>query len=96
MKKITMVLVAICFLFFANGCIAKTQDLDVGNTICPVTGDVIDPKTGVTYEYEGKVYHFCCPMCIEPFKKDPQKYIKIIEEQKKAVPAGKAHDMDKM
>ena len=36
----------------------------------------------VTYEYEGKIYNFCCPMCIGEFKKDPQKYIDIIEKEK--------------
>jgi YHS domain-containing protein len=35
-----------------------------------------------TYEYKGKVYNFCCQMCIEEFKKDPQKYIKKVEEEK--------------
>ena len=35
-----------------------------------------------TYEYEGNIYNFCCAMCIDEFKKDPQKYIKKIEEEK--------------
>jgi YHS domain-containing protein len=58
----------------------KTQD--VGNKICPVTGEKIDEKSKATYEYQGKIYNFCCPMCIDQFKKDPQKYIKKIEEEK--------------
>ena len=59
-----------------------TEVLDVGNKICPVSGEKIGTMgEGVAYEYEGKVYHFCCPMCIKDFKKDPQKYIKILEEK---------------
>ncbi|MBI1810454.1 MAG: YHS domain-containing protein [Nitrospirae bacterium] len=46
----------------------------VGNKICPVSGEKIDEKTKATYEYNGKIYNFCCPMCVEEFKKDPEKY----------------------
>ncbi len=62
---------------------AKTgsaKAIDVGNKICPVMGDKIDPKSKITYEYNGKIYHFCCPGCIEEFKKNPEKYIRIIEQ----------------
>lgn len=62
---------------------------DVGNKICPVTGEKIDEKTRVTYEYEGRIYHFCCPGCIDEFKKDPQEYIKKIKEQASAEPEKK-------
>lgn len=53
--------------------------VDVGNKICPVSGEKIDEKMKATYEYEGKIYNFCCAMCIDEFKKDPQKYIKKVE-----------------
>lgn len=57
--------------------------VDVGNKICPVTGEKIDEKTKATYAYEGKIYNFCCTACVDEFKKDPQKYIKKIEEERK-------------
>lgn len=60
----------------------KVQAVDVGNKICPVSGEKIDEK--ITYEYQGKIYHFCCLQCIEDFKKDPEKYIKKVEEELKA------------
>lgn len=44
-------------------------------------GEKIEEAMKVTYEYEGKVYNFCCAMCIDEFKKDPQKYIKKVEEE---------------
>ena len=52
----------------------------VGNKSCPVSGEIIDEKTKVTYEYKGKIYNFCCSVCIEDFKKDPEKYIKELEK----------------
>ena len=58
---------------------SATQAQNVGNKICTVTGDNIGVDTNVTYEYEGKIYNFCCSGCIEEFKKDPMKYIKKIK-----------------
>jgi YHS domain-containing protein len=58
--------------------------INVGNKICPVTGEKIEEQFKATYEYEGKIYNFCCAGCIEEFKKDPQKYIKKVEEELKA------------
>jgi len=55
---------------------------NVGNAICPVSGefisDVGDGK-GVQIEHEGKIYNVCCKFCAKDFKKDPEKFIKIIE-----------------
>ncbi|MDP2939154.1 MAG: YHS domain-containing protein [Candidatus Omnitrophota bacterium] len=55
---------------------------EVGNKICPVMGTKIKKGEEVKYEYQGKIYNFCCPMCVDEFKKDPDKYIKKIEEEK--------------
>jgi YHS domain-containing protein len=82
MQKIGLLTVMICFLFCADSCFSVEQAVDVDNKICPVTGDKIDPKSNITYEYQSKIYHFCCQMCIDPFKKDPQKYIEIINKEK--------------
>lgn len=60
------------------------QKVEVGNKICPISGEKIDEKTKATYEYEGKIYNFCCAMCIDSFKKDPQKYIKKVEEEQRS------------
>lgn len=54
----------------------------VGNKICPVSGDKIgEMGSAVQYQYNGKIYNFCCEDCVREFKKDTEKYIKIIEEQ---------------
>jgi len=79
-KKIVVLEVILAVMLIMN--IAAFAATDVGNTICPVTNEKIDPKTKATYEYQGKIYNFCCPMCIDEFKKDPDKYIKKIKDKK--------------
>ncbi|MHB8155125.1 MAG: YHS domain-containing protein [Candidatus Omnitrophota bacterium] len=39
----------------------------------------------MSHEYAGKIYNFCCVSCIDEFKKDPKKYIKIAEDEIKTV-----------
>ncbi len=55
----------------------------VGNKICPVSGDKIKPEEQAQYEYNGKVYNFCCKMCLKDFKKNPEKYSRIAEDEVK-------------
>lgn len=65
----------------AQSAAAGSKSKDVGNKICPVTGEKIDEKSKVTYEYKGRIYNFCCAACIDEFKKDPDIYIKKIENE---------------
>ncbi len=60
----------------------QTEIVEVGNTLCPVSGDKFGGKMGKPYpiEYNGKTYNLCCKMCAKDFKKDPAKYSKIAEE----------------
>ena len=62
----------------------KTENgiVDVGNKICPVMGSEASPT--ITAEYKGKIYHFCCPMCVQTFNQDPEKYSKIAEDERTA------------
>ena len=64
---------------------ASTQGKqEVGNKICPVSGEEVGTMGEVVkYEHKGKVYNFCCKMCVKDFKKDPQKFIKKVEEEMK-------------
>ncbi len=32
------------------------------------------------YNYKGREIKFCCKGCLKDFNKDPQKYIKLIDE----------------
>ena len=66
-----------------------SKAVEVGNKICPVSGDKV-PVPGekgamgdepVKYEYNGKIYNLCCPMCVKDFKKNPEKYSKIADDE---------------
>ena len=57
--------------------------VEVGNRVCPVSGEKIKEGEEVKFEYEGKIYNFCCKMCIKDFKKDPPKYIETLQESEK-------------
>jgi YHS domain-containing protein len=48
-------------------------------TACPVMGGKVDKS--VYTDYQGKRIYFCCSGCIADFKKDPDKYMKKMEEQ---------------
>jgi len=99
MKKFTALTLGIVFLttglLFAQQAPTTTQTTsqatakpaEVGNKTCPVSGG---PVTGVMsdkpvkYEYKGKIYNLCCPGCLSAFKKNPEKYSKIAEDNAKA------------
>ena len=53
---------------------AHAAEVNAAQEVCPVTGEAVGKDTKLTYEYDGKVYKFCCPACIDAFKKDPAKY----------------------
>ena len=46
---------------------------------CPVMGDRIDKS--IYADHGGKRVYFCCDMCPEKFKKDPEKYLKILSDK---------------
>ena len=45
--------------------------------------DVETETSQVQYEYQGRVYYFCDNACKQMFMLDPQKYIRLDEEQNK-------------
>lgn len=48
-------------------------------TVCPVMGGAIDRS--IYADANGKRVYFCCNGCPSAFKKDPAKYIAIMEKQ---------------
>ena len=55
---------------------------EVGNPACPVSGEKIGEMGEVVkYEYNGKIYNLCCPMCKKDFDLDPEKFSKKAEDQ---------------
>jgi len=59
--------------------VAKTE---IAQKLCPVTGDAINPDIFV--DYNGRRIYFCCDMCPPQFKKEPEKYLKKLDEQMKS------------
>lgn len=57
----------------------ETASAVAWNKVCPVKGEEVDSDSP-TVEYNGKVYGFCCPGCETKFLKDPEKYMKNLNE----------------
>jgi len=51
----------------------------MAQTQCPVMGGSIDKKYFA--DYKGQRVYFCCPGCVEAFKKDPEKHLKTMADQ---------------
>lgn len=68
----------------ATAPVTPTEAVNVGNKICPVSNEKIKEGEKYQVEHEGKIYNLCCKMCLKDFKKDPQKYIKKVEEELEA------------
>lgn len=65
----------------------KVEDNEPVNSVCPVSGEEIDPK--VTAVYKDKTYSFCCKSCLKKFNKDPEKYISKLSEDGKSLKKSK-------
>jgi YHS domain-containing protein len=46
---------------------------------CPVLSGPVNRN--VYTDYKGKRIYFCCPPCVQEFKKDPEKFMKQFEEE---------------
>jgi YHS domain-containing protein len=64
----------------AAAVVATADANSTDQTMCPVMGGPIDKNCKI--EYQGKTVYFCCPGCIEPFKKDPAKYLSKLPQFK--------------
>ena len=57
----------------------ETATVQIWNRVCPVRGEEVDVEAP-TVKYNGKVIGFCCPGCDSKFQKDPEKYMKNLNE----------------
>jgi YHS domain-containing protein len=80
LKKSIMVGAVVLSLLFSGSLLAADSP-GKGNpqVNCPVMGGTIDKS--VYTDYQGKRIYFCCSGCVEDFKKNPDKYLKKMEEQ---------------
>ena len=86
MLGILIMLAFVSSICFAQGEVKKlpahikaSSVTDEGNKICPVSGQKVDGKN--FYEYNGKRYGLCCPVCEAAFKADPKKYSAIADKE---------------
>ncbi len=80
MRKILIVmLVSLSLVFAASVFAADTGGKGHPQTNCPVMGGKIDKK--VYMDYQGRRVYFCCSGCVQAFKKEPDKYIKKMEDE---------------
>jgi YHS domain-containing protein len=86
-KKTKVLILALALTAFAVGSLWAADPKP--QTVCPVLAGNIDKNVYV--DYQGKRIYFCCQGCDAEFKKDPEKYMKKLEEQgvtPEAAPAG--------
>ena len=81
MKCIKTLSVAMLILIFAVGFVLAEKNTIKENTktTCPVMGGTINEE--IYADYEGKRIYFCCEGCIPEFQKDPEKYMKKLEDE---------------
>ena len=75
-KTLLGLVVVVCLaLALSAAALAKPAN----QTNCPVLGSPVNKN--VYTDYNGKRIYFCCPPCIQKFKKDPEKYMKQFEKE---------------
>jgi len=81
MSRRTIVIVDLSLVFLFSGIVLAADNPGKGNpqTLCPVEGGKINKS--IYTDYQGKRIYFCCSGCIDEFKKNPDKYLKQMEEQ---------------
>ncbi len=62
----------------STNAVVKPYPLDY----CIVSGDKLDGDMGkpIVMVYQGQEMKFCCASCPKKFKKDPEKYLKLMDE----------------
>jgi hypothetical protein len=99
MKKTLMVIAALALLAGAPvhvladntnppGSSAKVEVKPYPLKTCIVSGEQLgEMGKPPTFLYKGQEMKFCCKDCLKDFKKDPEKYIKLLDAaQKKGMP----------
>jgi Cu+-exporting ATPase len=69
----------VIFLALSVALVMAATDKKTGEEAikCPVSGkEFTKSDASPKYEYEGKIYYFCCAGCKDKFGKDPEAYIK--------------------
>jgi YHS domain-containing protein len=79
-KLKSLVLVAVMVVFTASAVLVAPHSAHArAQTTCPVMGGNINKD--IFADYQGKRIYFCCQGCDTEFNKNPEKYLKMLEEQ---------------
>lgn len=76
-KKLTLAVALIIAFAFISGTVGYAEEPN--QVKCPVMSGPTNKN--VYTDYQGKRIYFCCPPCIQQFKKDPDKYMKQFEKE---------------
>jgi YHS domain-containing protein len=76
-KTMNALILALSLAAFAAGTVWAADPKP--QTVCPVLGGNVDKN--VYADYKGKRIYFCCKGCDAEFKKDPEKYMKKLQEE---------------
>jgi YHS domain-containing protein len=76
-NKITAVILALALTAFVAGGLWAADPKP--QTTCPVLAGNIDKS--VYADYQGKRIYFCCQGCDAEFMKNPEKYLKKLQEE---------------
>ena len=69
---------AVCVLSFAPAQGQEPPDNEL-NQMCPVMPEEeVDPE--ITTEYRGKTVAFCCDICWNKFRADPERYLSLLPQ----------------
>ena len=77
MKLIKTLFLALILMAFAAGSLWAADPKP--QTVCPVMGGNV--KKQIYADYQGKRIYFCCEGCDKEFMKDPEKYLKKMQEE---------------
>lgn len=77
MNKFNAVILALALTAFAAGSLWAADPKP--QTTCPVLAGDIDKS--VYADYQGKRIYFCCQGCDAEFNKNPEKYMKKLQEE---------------
>ncbi|OGX11808.1 MAG: hypothetical protein A2351_07210 [Omnitrophica bacterium RIFOXYB12_FULL_50_7] len=88
-KSVVLALLLVCVMsvvaqpVFAAEEKAQSGIVDVGNKLCPISGE---PVSGTSFvEYQGKRYGLCCSGCDKMFLAEPEKYLAKMNAQEAAL-----------
>lgn len=92
MKTRHLAVIVVLLAFLTAGLVAAADPGAPGKpqTVCPIMGSNINKD--LYLDYQGQRVYFCCPACIEIFKKDPEKFLQTMKDQgvtPEKAPAGK-------